>query len=94
MGGNHAMKTRHLFFINRRSLKKHALFTTISLIVVTGMLLASVLLPPLTAPVHALNAPSQPEMQIPNSNGVSGTLASFTALIPEIVTVSLPLMLR
>ena len=59
-----------------------------------GLLLASVLLPPLDAPVHVLNAPSAAASQAPNSKGVTGTLASFTALFPEMVAVYLPTIVR
>ena len=70
-------------------------FTAITLFLVTGLLLASVVLPPFAAtPVHALNAPLRIGSQSPTSEEVNGTLASFTALIPEMVTISLPIVIR
>jgi hypothetical protein len=70
-------------------------FIAITLFLVTGLLLSSVVLPPFAAiPVHALNAPPAIVSQSPTSEEVNGTLASFTALIPEIVTISLPIVIR
>jgi hypothetical protein len=77
-----------------RNLKRMLAFTTVVLLLVVGMFMASVFLPPLATPVHALNAPAEEIGVSPNSAGVAGTLASFTALIPELVTLSLPLIIR
>ena len=67
----------------------------VALLLVAGLLLTSVLLPPLGAPpVHALNAPSGAAPLAPSASGVNGTLASFTALIPEMLTVNLPIIVH
>jgi hypothetical protein len=79
---------------SKTNLKRMLIFTTVVLLLVVGMFMASVFLPPLSAPVHALNAPAEEAGLTPNSAGVAGTLASFTALIPELVTVSLPLIIH
>jgi hypothetical protein len=88
------MKTRLLVPLPKRSLKEMLAFTAVVLLLVTGLLLASVVLPPLAAPVHALHAPPTAASLAPNSKGINGTLASFTALYPNIVTVSIPLLLH
>jgi hypothetical protein len=80
---------------SRRNPKRMLVRFAITLFVVTGLLLASVDLPPFAAtPVHALNAPHTIGSQSPTSTEVNGTLASFTALIPEIATISLPIVIR
>jgi hypothetical protein len=79
---------------SRRNLKNMLVFTAVVLLLLVGMFMASVFLPPLAAPAHALNAPQEETMLAPSSNGVAGTLASFTALIPESVTISLPLIIH
>lgn len=66
----------------------------IALLVAVGLLIASVLLTPLDTPVHALMAPSAAASQELSSIGVNGTLASFTALIPEMFANYLPLAAR
>ena len=66
----------------------------LALVLVAGLFLTSVLLPPLNTPVHALNAPPAATLQAPKADGVNGTLASFTALIPELAAVHLPLIVR
>ena len=88
------MKTRLLVPRPRRNLKRMLAFLAVALLLVEGLFLASVLLPPIATPVHALNAPSTTAPQAPNPKGVNGTLASFTALIPELMTVYLPSVLR
>jgi hypothetical protein len=77
-----------------RKLKRMLAFSAVVLLLVVGMFMASVFLPPLTAPAHALNAPTEEIGLSPNSAATAGTLASFTALIPELVTVSLPLIIH
>jgi hypothetical protein len=94
MGGDHAMKTQLLVPRPSRILIGRLAFIAVALLLVAGLFLASVLLPPLAPPVHALNAPPAAASQAPNSDGVNGTLASFTALIPEIATVYLPSIVR
>jgi hypothetical protein len=76
------------------NLKRMLASLAVALLLVVGMLLASVVLPPLNAPVHALNAPATAAAQAPNSIGVSGTLASFAALFPEMANVYLPALAR
>ena len=76
------------------NLKRKLAFTTVVLLLVVGMFMASVFLPPLAAPVHALNAPAEETGLAPDSAATAGTLASFTALIPELVTISLPLIIH
>jgi hypothetical protein len=78
----------------RRNPKRTLVFTAAVLFLVTGMFLASVMVPPLATPVQALKAPLSDTSVAPSSDGIAGTLASFTALIPEIITVSLPLLFR
>jgi hypothetical protein len=68
--------------------------TIMVLLLVVAMFMASVFLPPLSSPVHALNAPAEKAGLSPDSAGTAGTLASFTALIPELVTISLPLVIH
>jgi hypothetical protein len=77
-----------------RSLRRGLAFAAITLLLVAGLFMASVFLPPQGVPAQALNAPVADASPAAASKGVSGTIASFTAMIPEVVTVSLPLMLR
>ncbi|HTP06703.1 MAG TPA: hypothetical protein VMP08_00525 [Anaerolineae bacterium] len=84
------MKTQRLILQPRRNLKGMLAPIVIALLLVVGMLLASVILPPLDTPVHVLNAPEAAAAQAPSSTGVSGTLASFAALFPDMVNVYLP----
>jgi len=79
---------------SKTNLKRMLIFSTVVLLLVVGMFMASVFLPPLAAPVHALSAPAEEAGIAPNSAGTAGTLASFTALIPELVTISLPLIIH
>jgi hypothetical protein len=65
-----------------------------ALLLAVGLFMASVVLPPMTSPVQALNAPAAATLQAPKDNGVNGTLASFTALIPELAAVHLPIIVR
>jgi hypothetical protein len=83
------MKTQLLVSRSLRGLKRMLVSVAVALLLVMGWLLASILLSPLDAPVHVLNAPSVAASQLP-SKGVAGTLASFTALIPETAVVYLP----
>jgi hypothetical protein len=65
-----------------------------TLILLAGLLLGGILAAP-PAPVQALNA--SPQITAPHgpaSSGVNGTLASFTALFPQIFTVNLPFVTR
>jgi len=75
-------------------MKRVLVFTTLTVLFVAVYFLASVFLPPLAAPAHALTDPTAVASQIVTSTGVSGTLASFTALIPELETLSLPFISR
>ncbi len=88
------MKTRLLAPRPGRNPKRMLAFIAVALLLVAGLFLASVLIPPLPVPVHALNAPSEVAPHAPSSKGVNGTLASFTALFPQTVTVSLPYIAR
>ena len=60
------------------------------LLLVAGLFLSSVILPPLAPPVHALNAPALAASQPPTPPGVDGTIASFAALFPDFLPVYLP----
>jgi hypothetical protein len=88
------MKTLPLISRPGSGLKRTLVVIAVALLLAAGLLLTSVLLPPLAAPAHALNAPSVAAPQAPGSNGVNGTLASFAALFPEIVTVNLPIIVH
>jgi hypothetical protein len=76
-----------------RRLTRRLASIAVALLLVVGLLLAAVFLPPVGAPLHVLNAPSAAASQAVDK-GVAGTLASFTALIPEMVTVYLPNVAR
>jgi hypothetical protein len=66
-----------------------------ALILLVGFLLGGILSTPPAAPVQALNPPSQVAAPLGAiSNGVKGTLASFTALIPEFYATDLPLVIK
>jgi hypothetical protein len=88
------MKTEWLVPRPARNLKGILVSVTMALLLVAGLFLAGVILPPLSAPVQALNAPPAATSQAPQSSGVNGTLASFTALYPEILSVYIPLIVR
>ncbi len=65
-----------------------------TLILLSGLLLGGILAAPAVS-VQALNAqPQAIAPHIPASSGVNGTLASFTALIPQVYTVNLPFLTR
>ncbi len=57
-------------------------------------LLASAWFPPLEAPARALNAPPTLDAASAGSPGVNGTLASFTALFPQLEMLYLPSLTR
>jgi len=78
----------------RRSLKGLLVSIGIAVLLVVGLLLMSVILPPLDTPVHALKAPLSESSYAPGSVAISGTVASFAALFPNLVTVNLPLVWR
>jgi hypothetical protein len=66
---------------------------TAALILLAGLLLGGILAAPGIHPVQALN--TFPQISAPhstNSTGVNGTLASFTALIPELFPNYLPFL--
>ena len=68
---------------------------TAALILLTGLLLGGILAAPGVHPVQALNA--FPQINAPQSAasaGVNGTLASFTALIPQFFSNYLPFMAK
>ncbi len=66
-----------------------------ALILLAGLLLGGILAAPNVTPAQALNAPPQiTAPRSPVSSGVNGTLASFTALIPQIYFSNLPLVVR
>jgi hypothetical protein len=88
------MKTRQSARPSSRSLKGLLISIMVALLLVVGLLFVSVLLPPLDTPVHALMAPSPAASYAPSSVGISGTVASFAALFPNMVTVNLPLIAR
>jgi hypothetical protein len=88
------MNTRPQHDLPGRSLKRGLALAAVTLLLVVGLFMASVFLPPQGVPAQALIAPGAAASPAAASKGVSGTIASFTAMIPELVTVSLPLMLR
>ncbi len=66
-----------------------------ALILLTGLLLGGILAAPGVSRVQALNP--LPQITAPRSltsSGVNGTLASFTALIPQIYAINLPFVAR
>jgi hypothetical protein len=66
-----------------------------ALILLAGMLLGGILAAPEPLSVQAINAPSQADVSREAiSNGVKGTLASFTALIPQNFMTNLPFLTR
>ena len=65
-----------------------------ALILLACLLLGGILAAPSPVPVQALNFPQIEAPHASTSSGVTGTLASFTALIPEIFTVRLPFVER
>jgi hypothetical protein len=64
----------------------------VSLLLVAVLFLLEVLLAPPTTPVLALNPLVRPAAL--SSNAVNGTLASFTALIPQITSIYLPVLFK
>jgi hypothetical protein len=84
------MKNMLIALRKRRNMNGRLAFISLTLLLLVGLFMASVFLPPLATPVQALNAPQAAVSQSPSSAGESGTLASFTALIPEVTFVSLP----
>ena len=88
------MNTRRGVHRPGRSLKGMLAFTAVVLLLLVGLFLASVVLTPLSAPVHALYPPSVAASQAPSDQGVNGTLASFTALFPELQSVYIPLLVH
>jgi hypothetical protein len=94
MGSDHAMKTRQQFPQPGRTLKRNWAMIAVALLLAAGLFIASVFLPPFSTPVQALNAPSAAASQAPNSAGVNGTLASFTALFPQMMPVYVPIITR
>ena len=67
----------------------------LTLLLLAGLFLANNLLAPGPASVQALNPPSPAAYSAPGANGaVSGTIASFAALFPQISSVYLPLVTR
>jgi hypothetical protein len=64
------------------------------LILLASLLLGGILAAPFPVTVQALNFPQIDAPHVSTSSGVNGTLASFTALIPEFFTVHLPIVER
>jgi hypothetical protein len=77
-----------------RNLARLLAAVTLALLSVAGLCAASVWQPPIAAPLHALHAPASESPQTPDSKAISGTLAAFTALIPEFVSVYVPVIVR
>ena len=86
------MKTRRVVPRPSRTLKVRLASIGMALLVAAGLFMAGVFLPPLAAPVRVLNAPSAAASGALSSPGVNGTLASFTALFPEIGSTFLPVV--
>jgi len=64
------------------------------LILLASLLLGGILAAPSPVSVQALNFPQIDAPHVSTSSGANGTLASFTALIPEFFTVRLPIVER
>jgi hypothetical protein len=64
------------------------------LILLASLLLGGILAAPSPLSVQALNFPQTDAPHVSTSSGANGTLASFTALIPEIFTLQLPFVGR
>ena len=88
------MKTRLLFPQPGRNLKVARASIGMALLLAAGMLIASVFLPPLQTSVQVLNAPFVTAAQASSSAGVNGTLASFTALWPQMMPVYIPVIMH
>jgi hypothetical protein len=68
---------------------------TAALILLAGLLLGGILAAPGVHPVQALDAfPQVSAPQGATSTGINGTLASFTAMIPEVFPIYLPLVTK
>jgi len=65
-----------------------------ALILLVSLLLGGILAAPAPIPVQALNFPQIEAPHVSTSSGVNGTLASFTALIPEMFTIRVPIVER
>ena len=65
------------------------------LLLVAGLFLLGILLSPSPAPVQALNPPV-PILtpSVPPTTGMKGTVASFSALMIQVPTINLPLIMR
>lgn len=78
----------------KRNPRQKLAFIFATLLIVAGLFLTSAFVPPVGAtPVHVMNAPLSQVSQLADPI-VAGTLASFTALIPETFTLSLPILMR
>lgn len=88
------MKTRLSVPHPGRNLKRMVVSLAVAVLLAVSLLLVSVLLPSPDVSVHVLNAPAAIAAQAPSSSGVSGTLASFAALFPEMTNVYLPTIER
>jgi hypothetical protein len=88
------MKTQSL--VPQLKIKWTLVSIALALLLVAGLFLVSVILPPngSNSPEHVLYAPAAVASQASLSNGVKGTIASFRALFPEMVTIDLPLIMR
>jgi hypothetical protein len=86
------MKTRKSARPSCRRLKDLLMSIGMAVLLVVGLLFMSVILPPLDTPVQALKAPVSEDSYAPGSVAISGTVASFAALFPNLVTVNLPLI--
>ncbi len=75
-------------------MKQTLTFVALVPFLVALWLLAGAWLPPLDPPVRALNAPATVVAQAPIPPGVKGTLASFTALFPQLEMIYLPSLTR
>ena len=79
---------------SRKSARWMLASLALALLLAAGLFMASVVLPPLDTPVHVMNPPAASAAQAPQEDGVNGTLASFTALIPELAAINLPFIVR
>jgi hypothetical protein len=88
------MRTRLIARRSPGSLKWRLASVAAALLLAAGLFMASVFLPSQAAPAHVLNPPAASAALAPQDDGVNGTLASFTALIPEMATIHLPIITR
>lgn len=88
------MKTRQTPSGTRSGFGRRLIVVVWIPVLIAFWLFASVWLAPFEAPVRALNAPPTPDALAASSPAVNGTLASFTALFPQLEMIYLPTLAR